>query len=287
MGPMHDGALVLFSGGQDSTACLAWALDRYPRGETVGFDYGRRQAVELQARQAVRTRIARGFPAWAPRLGEDHMIDIASFGALAETAMTSDRAIEITEKGLPSTFVPGRNLVFLTYAAALADRRGLKALGWGGSRWWRSPWRRATPAISVSGGPCMPGATAAGPARPASCASAAMRPGTRTGGPRWPAKCDELRGQRDLPDPSGRGRPGRPASRVLPLRRLQPLARTGARPRQGRLHFLRHRLRGHGRAGRGPLRGRRWARQRHRGRLDGRIRPAAGGGGRCCRSTRP
>lgn len=128
MGPMHDGALVLFSGGQDSTACLAWALDRYPRVETVGFDYGQRHAVELQARQAVRAGIVREFPAWAPRLGDDHMIDIASFGALAETAMTSDRAIEITEKGLPSTFVPGRNLVFLTYAAALADRRGLNAL---------------------------------------------------------------------------------------------------------------------------------------------------------------
>lgn len=128
MGPMHDGALVLFSGGQDSTACLAWALDRYPRVETVGFDYGQRHAVELQARQAVRARIVQAFPAWASRLGDDHMIDIASFGALAETAMTSDRAIEITEKGLPSTFVPGRNLVFLTYAAALADRRGLNAL---------------------------------------------------------------------------------------------------------------------------------------------------------------
>ncbi len=128
MGPMQDGALVLFSGGQDSTACLAWALDRYPRVETVGFDYGQRHAVELQARLAVRTRIAQAFPAWAPRLGDDHMIDIGSFGALAETAMTSDRAIEITEKGLPSTFVPGRNLVFLTYAAALADRRGLNVL---------------------------------------------------------------------------------------------------------------------------------------------------------------
>lgn len=128
MGPMQDGALVLFSGGQDSTACLAWALDRYPRVETVGFDYGQRHAVELQARLAVRTRIAQAFPAWAPRLGDDHMIDIGSFGALAETAMTSDRAIEITEKGLPSTFVPGRNLVFLTYAAALADRRGLSVL---------------------------------------------------------------------------------------------------------------------------------------------------------------
>jgi len=128
MGPMTDGALVLFSGGQDSTACLAWALDRYGRVETVGFDYGQRHGVELEARQAVRARIAREFPDWTPRLGDDHMIDIRSFGALAETAMTSERAIEITEKGLPSTFVPGRNLVFLTYAAALADRRGLNVL---------------------------------------------------------------------------------------------------------------------------------------------------------------
>lgn len=128
MGPMIDGALVLFSGGQDSTACLAWALERYGRVETVGFDYGQRHGVELQARQAVRARIAREFPAWATRLGPDHMLDIRTFGALAETAMTSERAIEITEKGLPSTFVPGRNLVFLTYAAALADRRGLNAL---------------------------------------------------------------------------------------------------------------------------------------------------------------
>src|SRR4051794_25756217 len=130
MGPMNptDGALVLFSGGQDSTACLAWALDRYPRVETVGFDYGQRHAVELTARQAVRERIAREFPDWAPGVGADHMVDITAFGAIAETAMTADRAIEITDKGLPSTFVPGRNLVFLTYAAAFADRRGLTAL---------------------------------------------------------------------------------------------------------------------------------------------------------------
>lgn len=128
MGPMTDQALVLFSGGQDSTACLAWALARYGRVETLGFDYGQRHAVELAARQAVRARIAATFPAWAARLGEDHMLDIRSFGAIAETAMTAERAIEITEKGLPSTFVPGRNLVFLTYAAALADRRGLNVL---------------------------------------------------------------------------------------------------------------------------------------------------------------
>lgn len=124
----HDSALVLFSGGQDSATCLAWALDRYERVETVGFDYGQRHAVEMQARQDVRAAVASGFPAWKQRLGEDHVIDIRSFGAIGETAMTGERAIEVTEKGLPSTFVPGRNLVFLTYAAALADRRGLDVL---------------------------------------------------------------------------------------------------------------------------------------------------------------
>ena len=128
MAAMSDGALVLFSGGQDSTACLAWALERYERVETVGFDYGQRHAVELAARQAVLSALRREFPAWAARLGQDHLLDIRSFGALGDTAMTSDRAIEITERGLPSTFVPGRNLVFFTYAAALADRRDLKAL---------------------------------------------------------------------------------------------------------------------------------------------------------------
>ena len=128
MGPMNDSALVLFSGGQDSTACLAWALDRYGRVETVGFDYGQRHAVELEARQRVRERLMTEFPQWKAGLGDDHMLDIRSFGAIGDTAMTSDRAIEITDKGLPSTFVPGRNLVFLFYAAALADRRGLTAL---------------------------------------------------------------------------------------------------------------------------------------------------------------
>jgi 7-cyano-7-deazaguanine synthase len=126
--PSADGALVLFSGGQDSTACLAWALDRYERVETVGFDYGQRHIVEMEARQAVRTAMTGRFPAWAARLGEDHVIDIRGFGAVAESALTADREIEMTQRGLPSTFVPGRNLVFLTYAAALADRRGLSAL---------------------------------------------------------------------------------------------------------------------------------------------------------------
>ncbi len=121
-------ALVLFSGGQDSATCLAWALSRYPCVETVGFDYGQRHAVELEARQTVRQAIALAFPDWRGRLGSDHVIDIASFGAIADSALTADRAIEMTARGLPSTFVPGRNLVFLTYAAALADRRGLDVL---------------------------------------------------------------------------------------------------------------------------------------------------------------
>ena len=130
MGPMTEttGALVLFSGGQDSTVCLAWALDRYARVETVGFDYGQRHAVELQARQSVRARMAEAFPDWAARLGEDHMLEMRGFGAIGDTAMTGERAFEITAKGLPSTYVPGRNLVFLAYAAALADRRGLQVL---------------------------------------------------------------------------------------------------------------------------------------------------------------
>ena len=123
-----DGALVLFSGGQDSTVCLAWALARYRRVETVGFDYGQRHAIEMHARQTVRAGMLERFPRWADRLGEDHVLDIRGFGSVAETALTADRAIEMNERGLPSTFVPGRNLVFLTYAAALADRRGLTAL---------------------------------------------------------------------------------------------------------------------------------------------------------------
>jgi 7-cyano-7-deazaguanine synthase len=121
-------ALVLFSGGQDSTVCLAWALQRYARVETVGFDYGQRHSVELEARETVRARLVAEFPQWAARLGEDHLLNLRGFGAVAQSALTDERAIEMTERGLPSTFVPGRNLVFLTYAAALADRRGLTAL---------------------------------------------------------------------------------------------------------------------------------------------------------------
>ncbi|MCC7280186.1 MAG: 7-cyano-7-deazaguanine synthase QueC [Chromatiaceae bacterium] len=122
------GALVLFSGGQDSTVCLAWALERHERVETVGFDYGQRHAVELQARAEVRAAMLAAYPQWAGRLGEDHMLDLRGFGAVAQSALTTDKAIEMTARGLPSTFVPGRNLVVLVYAAALADRRGLGAL---------------------------------------------------------------------------------------------------------------------------------------------------------------
>ena len=121
-------ALVLFSGGQDSATALAWALTRYDTVETVGFAYGQRHAVELTARQAVRAAITARFPDWAARLGPDHLIDIEAFGAIGETAMTEDKAIEVGEGGLPSTFVPGRNLVFFVYAAALADRRELGVL---------------------------------------------------------------------------------------------------------------------------------------------------------------
>jgi 7-cyano-7-deazaguanine synthase len=121
-------ALVLFSGGQDSTACLVWALQRYGRVETVGFDYGQRHAVELEARLKVRERLAGILPDLARGLGPDHTLDLKGFGAVAQSALTSDRAIEMTERGLPSTFVPGRNLVFFVYAAALADRRGIEVL---------------------------------------------------------------------------------------------------------------------------------------------------------------
>ena len=122
------GALVLFSGGQDSTVCLAHALDAFARVETVGFDYGQRHAVELECRQRVRAEIVSAFPAWGARLGQDHVLDITSFGAIGDTALTSSAEIQMLASGLPSTFVPGRNLVFFTYAAALGYRRGLHSL---------------------------------------------------------------------------------------------------------------------------------------------------------------
>ncbi len=121
-------ALVVFSGGQDSTACLAWALSRYSRVETIGFDYGQRHKVELDCRLRVRDEIATQFPAWGARLGDDHLLDLGLLGQISDTALTESRAIEMQANGLPNTFVPGRNLLFLNFAAALAYRRGATVL---------------------------------------------------------------------------------------------------------------------------------------------------------------
>lgn len=121
-----DTALVLFSGGQDSATCLAWALARYSRVETMGFDYGQRHRVELDCRAALREGMAALNPGWAARLGPDHLLPLAALGEISDTSLTRDVAIEMQTGGLPNTFVPGRNLIFLTFAAALAFRRGLK-----------------------------------------------------------------------------------------------------------------------------------------------------------------
>lgn len=121
-------ALVLFSGGQDSATCLAWALNRYQHVETVGFHYGQRHGVEMQQRQVVRAELCKTFPRWAERLGEDHLVELEFLSKLGATAMTSDVEIRVQENGLPNTFVPGRNLAFLVAAGALAYRRGVAVL---------------------------------------------------------------------------------------------------------------------------------------------------------------
>ncbi len=121
-------ALVLFSGGQDSTVCLAWALDRFDRVETVGFGYGQRHAVELEQRPVVRAALAARFPQWRPRLREDHLLELSELRRISDTALTREAEFEMTAAGLPNTFVPGRNLLFFTYAAALAYRRGIRTL---------------------------------------------------------------------------------------------------------------------------------------------------------------
>jgi 7-cyano-7-deazaguanine synthase len=118
-------ALVLFSGGQDSATCLAWALSRYACVETVGFSYGQRHAIELDCRAALLDGLRAMKPDWAARLGESHTIDIPTLGTISETSLTRDVAIEMNADGLPNSFVPGRNLIFLTFAAALAYRRGI------------------------------------------------------------------------------------------------------------------------------------------------------------------
>ena len=126
--PMHKTALVLFSGGQDSTTCLALALSKYERVETVAFDYRQRHSVELEARLNVLAQIKLQFPHWKHKLGEDHLLDLAVLGQVSETSLTRDMVFQMEEGGLPNTFVPGRNLLFLTLAAALAYRRGLEVI---------------------------------------------------------------------------------------------------------------------------------------------------------------
>lgn len=121
-------ALVLFSGGQDSTVCLAWALDRYAHVETIGYAYGQRHAIELAQRPVILGEIASRYPHWATRLGDDHTLELPTLGRISETALTREVEFEMTAAGLPNTFVPGRNLLFFTYAAALAYRRGIRTL---------------------------------------------------------------------------------------------------------------------------------------------------------------
>ena len=123
-----DAALVLFSGGQDSATCLAWALDRFAHVETVGFDYGQRHRVELDCRAGFRAAIAGIEPGWAARLGPDHTLRLDALGDVSDTALTRDAEIRMGADGLPNTFVPGRNLLFLTFAAALAYRRGIRRI---------------------------------------------------------------------------------------------------------------------------------------------------------------
>ena len=121
-------ALILFSGGQDSTVCLAHALETYEHVETIGFDYGQRHRVELDCRQTVRASISKTFPEWAKKLGADHMLSIPVLGEISDTSLTRETEIEMSDTGLPNTFVPGRNLLFLTLAGALAWRRGMATL---------------------------------------------------------------------------------------------------------------------------------------------------------------
>lgn len=126
MSNFNASALVLFSGGQDSATCLAWALERYERVETIGFQYGQRHVVELECRGHFLNGLKKEFPQWAQKLGEDHMLDLSLLGQISDTALTADKAIEMQQSGLPNTFVPGRNLLFLTFAATIAYRRQLK-----------------------------------------------------------------------------------------------------------------------------------------------------------------
>jgi 7-cyano-7-deazaguanine synthase len=123
--------LVLFSGGQDSATCLAWALERYARVETVGFSYGQRHAAELDVREPIRRKLALLKPEWGKRLGPDLVVDLGVLGAVSVSALTADLPFAKRPDGLPATFVPGRNLVFFTFAAIVAEQRGLKRVAGG------------------------------------------------------------------------------------------------------------------------------------------------------------
>jgi 7-cyano-7-deazaguanine synthase len=120
------GAIVLFSGGQDSTTCLAWALARFSRVETVAFDYRQRHSVELKCRTVVLAKFRRLFPQWSDKLGQHHLVDLGLLADLGETALTGEQEIRTQANGLPSTFVPGRNILFLTVAAAIGYRAGIR-----------------------------------------------------------------------------------------------------------------------------------------------------------------
>lgn len=128
MDKFSSSALVLFSGGQDSATCLAWALDRYDRVETIGFNYGQRHSVELDCRSQFIKGLKSSFPKWGQKLGDDHMLDLSLLGQISDTALTQEKAIQMEASGLPNTFVPGRNLLFLTFAATVAYRRNLKVI---------------------------------------------------------------------------------------------------------------------------------------------------------------
>ena len=128
MSSFNSSALVLFSGGQDSATCLAWALNRYEKVETIGFSYGQRHSIELKCRETFLSKLKNQFPHWSAKLDQDHLLDLSLLGQISDTALTQEKAIQMEKSGLPNTFVPGRNLLFLTFAAAVAYRRNLKII---------------------------------------------------------------------------------------------------------------------------------------------------------------
>jgi 7-cyano-7-deazaguanine synthase len=128
MSSFNTSALVLFSGGQDSATCLAWALERYEKVETIGFSYGQRHSIELKCRTTFLDKLKNKFPKWSTKLDKDHLLDLSLLGQISDTALTQEKAIQMEKSGLPNTFVPGRNLLFLTFAAAVAYRRNLKII---------------------------------------------------------------------------------------------------------------------------------------------------------------